>query len=116
MKAVMTIGLVAAFVVAPTAFAQTSSPATPTERIGTASPVPAAKKLSVDSTLKELLDDARARKVIVANTPLIVEHAPSYPEILTMTFRALSAVPEAQAQGGLSPEAFKIIEAQLAAL
>ena len=105
-----------ALAVAPAAFAQTSTSATPTERIGAASPEPAAKKLTVDSTVKELLDDARARKILTTHTPLIVEHAPSYPEILTLTLRALSAVPEAQSQGGLTAEAFKKIETDLAAL
>lgn len=74
-----------------------------------------AKKLSVDSTVKELLDDARAKAILAKHVPLIVEHAPEYPDIYPMTFRALAAMTEAQTMAGLTPEVFKKIETEISA-
>jgi hypothetical protein len=75
-----------------------------------------AKKLTVDSTVKDLLDDARAKAILAKHVPLIVEHAPEYPDIYPMTFRALAAMSEAQTMAGLTPEVFKTIEAEINAL
>lgn len=95
-----------AMTMAAPALAQTETPAAPA-----AAP---AKALSIDSTVKELLDDARTRAILAANVPLIVEHAPEYPDIYPMTFRALAAMTEAQTMAGLTPEALKKIEAEIA--
>ena len=83
-----------------------------------ATPEPAAapaKKLSVESTVKELLDDARTKAILAKHVPLIVEHAPEYPDIYPMTFRALAAMTEAQTMAGLTPDVFKKIETEIAA-
>ena len=99
-------------VVVPAAFAQTPAPTT------AAAPAPAAapaKTLSVDSTVKELLDDARTKAILAKHVPLIVEHAPQYPEILPMTFRALAAMSEAQTMAGLTADVLKKIETDIAA-
>ena len=87
--------------------------AAPAAPVAAATP---AKKLTVDSTVKELLDDARAKAVLATHVPLIVEHAPEYPDIYPMTFRALAAMSEAQTMAGLTPEAFKTIESEINAL
>lgn len=86
----------------------------------TAAPVPEraatpAKTLSVDSTVKELLDDARTKAILAKHVPLVVEHAPEYPDIYPMTFRALAAMSEAQTMAGLTPEVFKKIESEISA-
>ena len=98
--------LALAMTMAAPALAQTEAPAAPA-----AAP---AKALSIDSTVKELLDDTRTRAILVANVPLVVEHAPAYPDIYPMTFRALAAMTEAQTMAGLTPEVLKKIEAEIA--
>ena len=95
-----------AMAMAAPALAQTEAPAAP-------APAPA-KALSIDSTVKELLDDARTRAILAANAPLIVEHAPEYPDIYPMTFRALAAMTEAQTMAGLTPDVLNKIEAEIA--
>ena len=70
--------------------------------------------LPLDSTVKELLDDARTRAILTTHVPLIVEHAPEYPDIYPMTFRALAAMTEAQTMAGLTPDVLKKIEAEIA--
>ena len=98
-------------VAAAPALAQTPAPAAPAPAPGTSAP---AKALSIDSTVKELLDDVRTRAILAAHGPLIVEHAPEYPDIYPMTFRALAAMTEAQTMAGLTPEVLKKIEAEIA--
>jgi hypothetical protein len=103
---------------APT-LAQTPTPATPAAPSAMATGTPSAtsaRKLSIDSTVKELLDDARTRAILTAHVPLIVENAPSYPDIYPMTFRDLAAMTEAQTMAGLTPEVLKKIETEIAAL
>ena len=95
-----------AMTLAAPALAQTEAAAAPV-----AAP---AKALSIDSTVKDLLDDARTRAILSARVPLIVEHAPSYPDIYPMTFRALAAMSEAQTMAGLTPDVLKKIEAEIA--
>lgn len=91
------------------ALAQTAAPAAPAT-----APAAPAKALSIDSTVKDLLDDARTRAILTTHVPLIVEHAPEYPDIYPMTFRALAAMTEAQTMAGLTPEVLKKIEAEIA--
>jgi hypothetical protein len=93
------------------ALAQAPAPAAPAPAPATSAP---AKALSIDSTVKELLDDARSRAILNTHVPLIVEHAPEYPDIYPMTFRALAAMTEAQTMAGLTPDVLKKIEAELA--
>lgn len=107
--------LAATLALAPGAFGQTGTPTT-TIKKAPVTDAPAAKKLSVDSTVKELLDDTRTRQILTTHVPLIVENAPNYPDILPMTFRALAAMTEAQTMAGLTPEVFKKIETEIAAL
>ena len=95
--------------IAAPALAQTAAPAAPAT-----APTAPAKALSIDSTVKELLDDARTRAILTTHVPLIVEHAPEYPDIYPMTFRALAAMTEAQTMAGLTPDALKKIEAEIA--
>lgn len=100
--------LALAVTVAAPALAQTAEPTTPAPA---AAP---AKVLTIDSTVKDLLDDARTRAILNAHVPLIVEHAPEYPDIYPMTFRALAAMTEAQTMAGLTPDVLKKIEAEIA--
>ena len=94
----------------------TAAPALGQTSAAPATPEPAAapaRTLSVDSTVKELLDDARTKAILAKHVPLIVEHAPEYPDIYPMTFRALAAMTEAQTMAGLTPDVFKKIETEI---
>ena len=111
MTRTFTAAMALAATLAAPALAQTAAPATPAPASPAAAP---AKALSIDSTVKELLDDARTRAILTTHVPLIVEHAPEYPDIYPMTFRALAAMTEAQTMAGLTPDVLKKIEAEIA--
>jgi hypothetical protein len=96
------------------ALAQTAAPAAPAAAPASTPAAAPTKALSIDSTVKELLDNARTRAILTTHVPLIVEHAPEYPDIYPMTFRALAAMTEAQTMAGLTPEVLKKIEAEIA--
>ncbi len=109
MKTVFAGAIALALIAAPAAFAAPQTPAA----------APAAAKLSINSTLKALAADAKAKEVLAKHIPQIAEFLFSGqadgvlpPET---TLKSLAEIPQA-VDAGLSPDALAKIDADLAKL
>jgi hypothetical protein len=77
---------------------------------------PAAGKLSADSTVAALLANPKSHEILEKYIPIIVQYADMIPDLDKTTLKQLAANDQAQSQGGLTPDAEKQIEGDLAKL
>jgi hypothetical protein len=73
-------------------------------------------KLSSDSPMSVLLADPKSKAILQSHIPIIVENADMIPNVETTSLKQLAQNERAVSQGGLSPEALKQIEDDLAKL
>lgn len=76
----------------------------------------AAAKLSSASTVRALIDNPKSKAVLEKHIPIIVEYADMIPDLDKTTLKQMSENEQAQSMGGLTADAFKAIEAELAKL
>jgi len=76
----------------------------------------AAPKLSSASTVRALIDDAKSKAILEKYIPIIVEYADMIPDLDKTSLKQMSENEQAQSMGGLTADAFKSIEAELAKL
>lgn len=79
-------------------------------------PAAAAGKLSSDSTMGVLLANEKSRPILEKYIPIIVQYADMIPNVQVTTLKQLMDNPQATSAGGLTPEALKSIEDDLAKL
>jgi hypothetical protein len=73
-------------------------------------------KLSSDSTVAALLANEKSKAILAKHVPIIVEYADMIPDLDKTTLKVLGQNEQAQSMAGLTPDAMKMIEAELAAL
>ena len=85
--------------------------------VGQAQGAPAASaKLSSDSPVSVLLADPKSKAILAKYIPVIVENADMIPNVETTSLKQLAQNPRAVEAGGLSADALKQIEDDLAKL
>jgi hypothetical protein len=79
-------------------------------------PAAAAGKLSSDSTVKALLDNPKSAAVLEKYIPIIVQYADMIPDLDKTTLKQMAQNEQAATMGGLTADALKSIEGELAKL